>query len=314
MKTKTIIGLAAALLLSGCASPNKTGYTIGICQYVAHPALDAATQGFIDAVNELKGEKEVAFDVQSAAADLSTCTTISNLFVQKKYDLIMANATPALQAAANSTMTIPILGTSVTEYGVALSLSDFSGTVGGNISGTSDLAPLDEQAAMFDELLPSATRIGLLYCAGEPNSLYQVQVVEQELRNKGKTTTRISFSDSNSLQAVLSGAIGGVDAIYIPTDNTCADAASTIDGICSEANIPIIAGEEGICSGCGVATLTIDYYSLGKKTGQMAAEILFEGKDIRTMPIAYDEHPVKKYNPAICARFGLVPPSDYTAI
>lgn len=316
MKAKTLFALASALLMTGCANnqTTKDEFTIGICQLVAHPALDKATQGFIDAVNAAKGDKKVTFDTQEAAGDSATCVTIANSFVQKRVDLIMANATPALQAAANSTMTIPVLGTSVTEYGVALNIKDFDGTVGGNISGTSDLAPLKDQAAMFQELLPSAQKIGLLYCSAEANSLYQVQVVEQELAKAGKTATRLSFSDSNDLQSVLSGSINSIDALYIPTDNTCASSAETIDSICANASKPVITGEEGICKGCGIATLSIDYYNLGKKTGQMAADILFNGADISTMAIAYDENPVKKYNPVICERLGITAPEGYEAI
>ena len=226
----------------------------------------------------------------------------------------MANATPALQACANSTLTIPILGTSVTEYGVALSIKDFSGTVGGNISGTSDLAPLDGQANMFEELLPNANNIGLLYCSAEANSLYQIDVVEGFLKAKGLSTERISFADSNELQSVLSGKVSGLDVLYVPTDNVCADNVSVIDAICRPIKLPVICGEENLCKGCGVATLSIDYFNLGKKTGQMAVEILKEGKDISKMPIAYDENPVKKFNKAICEELGISAPEGYVEI
>ena len=312
-KTKlALLTLPLALLsLAGC---DTARWHIGICQLIRHDALDAATKGFMDAVKEGLGASNVKFDLQNAAGDSGTCVTISNSFVSKNMDLIMANATPALQAAANTTTSIPILGTSITEYGVALGINDFNGTVGGNISGTSDLAPLSEQAQMLVDVFPTATKVGLLYCSAESNSLYQVQVVEQELQAKGLSTTRMSFADSNDISQVLNGSINDIDVLYIPTDNTAASCTSTINSVCSSNNVPVVAGEEGLCKGCGAITLSISYYNLGLKTGQMAVEILRDGKDISTMPIAYDENPVKKYNPSICSALGITVPEDYVPI
>ena len=316
-RTKLLLALPfIALALSGCNQRGWTGkkVTIGICQLVTHDALDAATQGFMDAVKEGLGEDKVTFDLQNAAGDSAVCNTIVNSFAAKNVDLIMANATPALQAAYNRTTTIPILGTSITEYGTALDIADFNGTVGGNVSGTSDLAPLDEQAQMVKDLFPTASKVGLLFCSAEANSLYQINVVERELQNKGFNTERLPFADSNELNMVLSGKSASLDVLYIPTDNTCASCTETIHAICSSNNLPVIAGEEGLCKGCGVATLSISYYNLGLKTGQMAVEILKDGKDISKMPIAYDEHPVKKYNPTICQELGITPPEGYAPI
>ncbi|MBQ1334830.1 MAG: ABC transporter substrate-binding protein, partial [Clostridia bacterium] len=188
-------------------------YNVGVCQLVQHVALDAATQGFQDALVEKLGADRVNIDVQNASNDSNACSTIVNSFVSKNYDLIMANATPALQAAASATTTIPILGTSITEYGVALEIPDFDGTVGGNISGTSDLAPLDQQAAMIVELFPDAQNIGLLYCSSEPNSQYQIDVVKAELEAAGKTCTLYSFSDANDIAAVCTSAVTDCDLI-----------------------------------------------------------------------------------------------------
>ena len=314
-KTKLLLILPfMAMALAGCGNKNKGHWTIGICQLITHEALDAATNGFMEAVKEGLGEENVTFDLQNAAGDSGTCTTIANSFASKKVDLIMANATPALVAAYNTTATIPILGTSITEYGTALDIKDFNGTVGGNVSGTSDLAPLNEQAQMIVDVFPSATRVGLLYCSAEANSLYQVQVVEQELQSKGLTTRRMSFADSNQLNSVLAGSIDSVDVVYIPTDNTCAAATETIHAVCSNKNKPVVAGEEGLCKGCGAITLSISYHGIGVKTGQMAVEILKEGKDISKMPIAYDENPVKKYNPTICQELGITPPAGYVPV
>ena len=287
-------------------------YTVGICQLVQHVALDAATQGFIDALNEaLPGQVE--FENQNASGDIPMCSTIVNQFVASEVDLILANATPALQAASAATIDIPILGTSITEYGVALEIADFSGTVGGNVSGTSDLAPLNEQAAMLKEWFPDAKNVGLIYCSAEANSQYQVDVVKAELEALGYTATLYSFSDSNDLAAVTESAVAASDVIYVPTDNTVAANTGIIDNICQPAGIPVIAGEEGICAGCGVATLSISYYDLGVATGKMAAKILTGESDVSTMPIEYAPA-TPKYNPTICEALNLTAPEGYVAI
>lgn len=304
--------LALSAGLTGCGKSGKK--VIGICQLVTHDALDAATQGFKDAVIEGLGEDNVEFDYQNADLDLNACSTIANSFVSKNVDLIMANATPALQAAYNATTTIPILGTSITEYGVALGIENFTGVTGMNISGTSDLAPLNEQAQMIVDVFPNTQKVGILYCSGEANSKYQVDVVKAELEKKNLQVSVMSFTDSNDLPTILRAGIVGIDVLYIPTDNTCASNALTIDSICQERNVPVVAGEEGICKECGAITLSISYYNIGVKTGQMAVEILKNGKDIKTMPIAYDTNPVKKYNASICTRLGITIPSGYTPI
>lgn len=325
MKTKrsvTALVMAAVMLLTLCfslsaCSGNDGGgdkvFTVGICQLTQHEALDAATQGFKDALIDKLGEDRVEFDEQNAQGDQNMCSTIVNSFVSKNVDLILANATPALQAAYNATDSIPILGTSVTEYGVALDISDFGGTVGGNVSGTSDLAPLTEQADMLMELVPNAKKVGLLYCSAEPNSEYQVKVVEEYLTGKGLTCTRYSFSDSNDVISVTTTAANDSDVIYVPTDNTAATCAEAIGGVVRPAKVPVIAGESGICSACGVATLAISYYDLGYKTGEMAVKILKGEADISEMPIEYASA-TKQYNPDVCAELGITPPADYKKI
>lgn len=278
-----------------------------------HVALDAATQGFKDALTEALGDK-VQFVEQNAANDIPTCATIVNGFVSDGVDLILANATPALQAAVAATDSIPILGTAVTEYGVALDIKDFNGTVGGNVSGTSDLAPLDQQAAMILELFPDAKKVGILYCSAEPNSVYQSDVVKAELEKSGVTVSVYTFADSNDVAAVTATACDENDVLYIPTDNTAASCTEAINNVAEPAGVPIIAGEEGICAGCGVATLSINYYDLGMTTGKMAAKILTGEANISEMPIEYFPDPVKKYNPAICEALGITVPEDYVAI
>lgn len=291
----------------------SASYTIGICQLVQHVALDAATQGFMDAISESLGDN-VTFDLQNAQGDSNTCSTIVNSFVSNQVDLILANATPALQAAAAGTNEIPILGTSVTEYGVALEIDNFDGTVGGNISGTSDLAPLDGQADMLAELFPDAKTVGLLYCSAEANSQYQVDTIKTFLEEKGYTCEYYAFSDSNDLSSVVTNAVSAVDVIYVPTDNTVASNTEIINNICLPAGIPVVAGEEGICSGCGVATLSISYYDLGVATGKMALQILTEGSDIATMPIEYAPNFTKKFNKTNCEALGITIPEDYEEI
>jgi putative ABC transport system substrate-binding protein len=256
----------------------------------------------------------VTFDEQNAQGDSNTCSTIINGFVSSNVDLILANATPALQAAAAGTNEIPILGTSVTEYGVALEIDDFNGVVGGNISGTSDLAPLDEQAAMLAELFPDAEKVGLLYCSAEANSQYQVDTVKAALEELGYTCEYYAFSDSNDLATITTSAAADSDVIYVPTDNTVASNTEIINNICLPEGVPVIAGEEGICEGCGVATLSISYYDLGYATGEMAARILVDGEDISTMPIEYAPQFTKEYNADICAELGIEIPEDYVAI
>ena len=314
---KKIIALLLAVIMvvgmTACASKPQT-FTVGICQLVQHDALDAATQGFRDALVEALGEENVEFVEQNAAGDSNTCATIVNSFVSQNVDLIMANATPALQAAAAATLEIPILGTSVTEYGVALGIENFSGTVGGNISGTSDLAPLDQQAAMLTELFPDAQNVALVYCSAEANSQYQVDVVKAELEKAGLTAELYPFSDSNDMAAVATSACEFADVIYVPTDNTVASGAAILDGVARNAGVPVIAGEEGICSGCGVATLSISYYDLGVATGKMAAKILKGEAKISEMPIEYAPQFTKKYNADICADLGIPAPEGYVAI
>lgn len=317
-KLKKLLAVAsvAAMTLSLCACGGKKDdtYTVGICQLVQHEALDAATKGFKDALVEEFGEDGIKFDEQNAQGDANTCATIINGFVSSDVDLILANATPALQAAAAGTDTIPILGTSVTEYGVALEIQDFNGTVGRNISGTSDLAPLESQADMIKELFPDAKTVGLLYCSAEANSQYQVDTVKAALEKLGYTCEYYSFSDSNDLSTVTTSAANASDVIYVPTDNTVAANTEIIKNICMPAKTPVVAGEEGICKGCGVATLSISYYELGQKTGEMAYDILVNGADITSLKVESAPNVTKKYVKSRCDAYGIKIPDDYEAI
>lgn len=317
MKKIFALLIAAVMLLSLTAcdgGEQNEKFVVGVVQLLPHDALDAATQGFIDGLKQELGEENVEIKVQVAAGDTATCAPIVSSFVSEGVDLIMANATPALQAAVAATEDIPILGTSVTEYGVALDIKDFNGTVGFNVSGTSDLAPLEEQANMFKVFCPDAKNIGLVYCSAEANSKYQVETVKGLLENLGYTCTLYAFSDSNDVQSVVQKAADENDALYAPTDNTLAGAAGIVDGICRPAKIPVIAGEEGICKGCGIATLSISYYDLGVTTAKMAAKILKGEADITEMPISYAENVTYKYNKEICDELGITVPEGYVEI
>ena len=314
-----ILALAMALSLVACGSSDKKDdsgektYTVGVVQLVQHEALDAATKGFTDALKEALGDK-VNVVVKNASGDSNTCGTIVNGFLADNVDLIMANATPALQAAASATSTVPILGTSVTDYATALEIADWTGTVGGNISGTSDLAPLDKQAAMLQELFPNAKKVGMLFCSSEPNSKYQVDEVTKLLSNAGITCTEFAFTDSNDVSSVTQKACDASDVLFIPTDNTAASNTEAIANVVLASNTPVIAGESGLCKGCGVATLSIDYYELGKITGQMAAKILTGEADVSTMPIQFAPSVTKQANMANCQKLGITVPAEYTAL
>ena len=319
MKKRIIcLALAALMVLSafaftGCGEKKANDkYVVGICQLVQHAALDAATQGFMDALNEALPGK-VEFQNKNASGEANNCATIVNGFVSDKVDLIMANATPALTAAVSATKDIPILGTSITAYGVALDIADFSGTVGGNVSGTSDLADLSAQAAMITEWFPDTKTVGLLFCSAEPNSRYQIEEVAKYLADKGIESKEFAFTDTNDVTAVTQAAADYADVIYIPPDNTAAANTEAIANVLIPAKVPAICGEEGICSGCGVATLSISYYDLGVTTGKMAAKILTGETDISKMPIEYTSA-TKKYNASMCDALGIKPLDGYTAI
>ena len=319
MKKWIAVMVLAAMMLSltacggGESAKEESGtFRVGICQLVQHDALDAATKGFQDALTEHLGDK-VTFDLQNASGEPANCATILNGFVSSNVDLILANATAPLQAAASATAEIPVLGTSVTDYASALEIENWTGTVGTNISGTSDLAPLDQQAAMITELFPDAKTVGLLYCSAEANSQYQVDVMTEILTGMGLTCTPYGFTDTNDVSSVAQAACAS-DVIFIPTDNTAAANTEAIANVVLPAKVPVIASEKGICTGCGVATLTISYYDLGYNTGLMAAKILKGEAKVSEMPIEFAPEPSKLYNPANCEILGIEAPEGYSPL
>ncbi|MBR0416981.1 MAG: ABC transporter substrate-binding protein [Firmicutes bacterium] len=305
-----ILGLAAC----GAGSKEKDSWTVGVCQLVQHPALDKATQGFVDALTEELGKDKVEIIVQDGSGEPANCTTIVNDFVSRNVDLIMANATPALQAAAAATDTIPILGTSITHYAPALDLDEWNGTVGNNISGTSDLADLEVQAKMITEWFPEAKKAAILFCNAEANSVFQAEEVSKHLTALGLEVKFFTFTDSNDVGSVTTQACEFADVIYVPTDNVAASNAEAIANVVLPANKPVFTGEKDPCAAFGVASLSIDYYNLGVTTGKMAARILKDGEDVSKMPVEFDPNPTKFFNQKVCGQLGITPLEGYTAI
>ncbi len=306
--------LMAVLVLSlSAAAFAAPAYNVGVCQLVQHPALDAATEGFMDALKEKLGEDAVKFSVQNASGDSATCAVICNQFVSDEVDLILANATPALLAAQSSTNKIPILGTSVTDYASALDIDDWNGATGTNISGTSDGVPAQAQAELLQQVFADAKNVGLLYCSGEPNSKFQADEIRPILEGMGYTVADFTFADSNDVAQVTANACDDSEVLYIPTDNTAASNAELINNVCLEKKVPVVAGEENLCAGCGSVTLSIDYYDLGVVTGQMAAKILSEGADVSTMEIQYAPF-TGKFNADNCKALSVAIPEGFVAI
>ena len=297
----------------GQSADNPDAYIVGICEQMEHVSLSEATRGFKDGLVEILGEDSVVFREQNAGGEQANCTTIIDGFVSDGVDLILANATWPLQASASATNSIPVLGTSVTDYATALNLDNFDGTIGRNISGTSDLVDLQAQAQIVQELFPEAENVGLLYCSGEPNSVYQIETVRGYLEDMGYTCEVYAFTDVNDLASVTQAACDSSDVIYIPTDNTVAANTESVANVVLAAGVPVVGGDPGICSGCGVATIATDYYELGKLTAQMAAEILTGEADISTMAVQYG--PMQKiYNAANCDTLNITVPEDYTPV
>ncbi len=285
-------------------------FVVGICQLIEHPALDAATKGFKQALTDKLGSN-VEFKEQNAQGESANCATIINNFVSSNVDLIMANATAALQAAASGTGTIPVVGTSITSYELSLDGDSWKGK---NITGASDLAPIDQQEDMILEIFPDTKKVGILYCSAEPNSKYQADVMIEELKKDNIEYKEYTVTDSNEINAQTNAAVGeGCDIIYIPTDNVIANAAETVKNVVLPAKVPVVAAEEGICSGCGTVTLSISYESMGYNAGLMAYDILANGKKAGDLEIGYSDV-TKKYNKEICDALGITIPEGYTAI
>ena len=299
-----VVALCALPCLAMISCGEKTEYTVGICQLMKHDSLDQATQGFIDALTaEMeKAGKTVTFDTQVAGGP-DLCTTVINTFTAKRVDLIMANATPALLAAANATTTIPVLGTSVTDYA-----DTFKSGIPSNVSGTSDAVPFDKQAEMMIDTLGlvAGDTVGVLYCTNESNSLVQYNAVKALFEAKNIVVKAYTFSETTELQAVVNAAAGEVKALYVPSDNTVAQNDSIVGTICNDAKVPVYTSYGGaIC----YASLAIDYYKLGEETGRMAAEILLGTKEISAMEVK-TLTPAVSYNKELCEALGITVPEN----
>ncbi len=308
MKKFGSLVLALALSVGAClgmtACGDKTDYRVGVCQLMEHESLDKATNGFIDALTEelTAAGKTVEFDTQ-VAGEANLCSTVINTFTAKKVDLIMANATPALLAAANATSSIPVLGTSVTDYS-----DTFSGNIPANVTGTSDAVPFDEQAKMMIDTLGlvAGDKVGVLYCTNESNSLIQYNAVKELFEAEGIVVTPYTFSETTELQALVTSLANECKALYVPSDNTVAQNDTIVGTICTEKNIPVFTSYGGaVC----YASLAIDYYELGRETGKMAAEILLGKKtaadfEVKTLT------PTVVYNEELCAQLGITVPAN----
>lgn len=288
-------------------------YTVGIIQLVEHQALDAATEGFQDALKDKLGD-QVTFDYQNAQGEATNCATISTKFVNDGVDLIMANATPALQSAAAATNEIPIVGTSVTDF-VTAEVVNSNEEPGTNVTGVSDLAPVDEQIALLQRVCPDAKKVAIVYCSSEANSVFQADLAAKYLEEADIEYEVFTAADSNEIQAVITSAIADTDCVYIPTDNTFADNMEIVKNVTVPAGIPVICGEENMCSVGGLATLSISYYDLGYKAGEMAYEILVNGADPATTPIGFVSDGITaKYNPEVAESINWTIPEDLVAI
>ena len=307
MKKIVALIMAALMLcaaLTGCGGASDDTYTVGICQLMEHPSLDQATEGFVKALEEAMAAagKTVNIDTQ-VAGETNLCATVINTFTAKRVDLIMANATPALLAAANATTTIPVLGTSVTDYA-----DTFAGNIPANVSGTSDAVPFAEQAQMMIDTLKlvAGDQVGVLYCSDESNSKIQYEAVKALFEDKGIVVKAYTFSETTQLQALVTTMASECKAVYVPSDNTVAQNDSVVGTICNDKKVPVYTSYGGeVC----YASLAIDYYELGYATGEMAAAILLEGKtpadfEVKTLT------PTTSYNKDLCAQLGIEVPAE----
>lgn len=265
-------------------SASDDTYKIGVIQYVQHDALDASNEGFFAALDDLGISYEA--DQQNAAGEASSCQTIAETLVNNGNDLIFAIATPAAQSVAGVTTEIPIVLTAVTDPAES-GLVESNDAPGGNVTGTSDLTPVTEQIDLLKELIPEAKTVGILYCSAESNSVLQAEMAKEACEEAGLASEDYTVSSSNEIQTVVESMIGKVDAIYAPTDNMIAAGMATVAMVANENKIPVICGEEGMVKEGGFATYGINYYELGYKAGEMAAQILTEGADPAEMPIGY---------------------------
>lgn len=308
-----MMSVAVVMLMSGCIGQSDQDITIGIIQYVEHVALDSAREGFIDALEDngyVDGEN-ITIDVQNAQADQSNLSTISDRFVSNNVDLVLAIATPAAQSIAGKTKDIPILGTAITDYEAA-KLVESNEAPGGNVSGTTDMNPIREQIELLVRLVPDAETVGVIYTSSEDNSIVQAAIAKEVIEELGLTYTEVTVTNSNEVQQATQSIVQECDAIYLPTDNTMASSMPIIYGVTVESKTPVICGESGMVEAGGLATLGINYYDLGYKTGLMAVKVLKGEAEPATMPIESADDFDFAINGDVAEEIGLDIPEDLT--
>jgi putative tryptophan/tyrosine transport system substrate-binding protein len=307
-----IIMLALALVTAGCSGQSASeAKTIGIIQYVEHVALDSAREGFIDALSDngyVEGEN-IEIDVQNAQADQSNLSTISDRFVGNNVDLVLAIATPAAQSIAGKTTEIPILGTAITDYEAA-KLVDSNEAPGGNVSGTTDMNPIREQIELLVKLVPDAETVGVIYTSSEDNSVVQAAIAKEVIEDLGLTYIEVTITNSNDVQQATQSIVEKCDALYLPTDNVLASSMPIVNGVTVESKTPVICGEAGMVEGGGFATLGINYYDLGYKTGLMAVKVLKGEAEPATMPVESADEFDFAINGAVAEEIGIDIPED----
>ena len=323
LKTSKIKALAAGLMLAlalgvlGCGGDKKEApkkaekVNVGIVQLVEHAALDAANKGFVEGLAS-KGYKEgqnIAYDRQNAQADQSNLQNIAHRFVNNKVNLICAIATPAAQTVANVTSDIPIVATAVTDYKAAKLVKD-NAKPGTNVTGTTDMNPVEQQLDLLLKLVPNAKSVGTIYCSSEVNSQLQVDILKKAATAKGVTIKEATVSNVNDIQQAARSLLGKVQAIYVPTDNVLASAMPTLISVTEEAKLPVICGEGGMVKAGGVATLGVDYYKLGFQAGEMAADILGGKSKPADMAIQAQKEFKAMVNMKEAEKIGLKVPED----
>ena len=320
IKMMLIMSLIIAVLATGCGTSSEQEsqggdsaevLKVGIVQYMDHVALDAARQGFVDALadNGYVDGDNIVIDLQNAQGDQSNLSTISDRFVSEKSNLVLAIATPATQAIAGKTTEIPILGTAVTDY-VSARLVDSNEAPGGNVTGTTDMNPIKEQIDLLVKLVPDAKTVGVLYTSSEDNSILQAQIAKEAIEKLGLNYVEATVTNSNDVQQATQSIVGKCDAIYIPTDNTFASAMPMVHGVTSVSKTPVICGESGMVTNGGLATLGINYYDLGYQTGLMGVKILKGEAEPASMPVEASTKFDFAINGAVAEEIGLTIPAD----
>lgn len=305
--------VSAGSTAASSATPAASGDAkkIGVIQLAPHPALDSAYEGFVEGLAEngyVDGEN-ITIDLQNAQGEISNCPTIASKLVNNNSDLILAIATPSAQAVAEKTTDIPVLITAVTDPEKS-NLVESNEMPGNNVTGTSDLTPVREQLELLKELLPDAKKVGFLYCSSEANSIVQIDIAKESADELGLAYEEFTISNTNELQSVVTSMVGKVDAIYTPTDNMVATGISTVATIANENKIPLIAGEEAMVDGGALASVSVDYYQLGKITGEMAAQVLSGKSEPATMPIQYQETYERVFNQSTADALGIKVPNS----